>query len=293
MSDSQRDELTVEGGGLTARIAPQRGGRVTSIRSGEREWLIPDRSDDAALSGGTGDVFVRPGMGGWDECFPTVAACTVKVGDRSLTVADHGHLWNRPWKVEAHTPDRVSLSVVDPVFGFIFLRTLSAFGAGLRFEYEVSFPNNGVSYLEGDVPWLWSLNPQFLAEDQTVVRLPRSAGGQLVGSRGERVELGDGALLCELAAGEGRRAFLPADRRTDHATLRHPGGAGLVMRWDPSQLPYLGLWWGRGEAADQLSIGIGPTTGLGDHLDRAYEMGRCGVLGPGQELSWWLELERG
>ncbi|MFJ5266059.1 hypothetical protein ACIQAC_36930 [Streptomyces sp. NPDC088387] len=65
---------------------PAHGGRWTSLRAGDREWLwhrdAPERQRVAP-----GDAFVD--AGGLEECVPTVRG-----------TPDHGDAWSRPWTVD-------------------------------------------------------------------------------------------------------------------------------------------------------------------------------------------------
>jgi hypothetical protein len=66
----------------------QHGGRWTSLRAEDREWLWtnPDAAVVAARATvSPGDPFVD--AGGVEECFPTVRG-----------EPDHGHAWSRPWR---------------------------------------------------------------------------------------------------------------------------------------------------------------------------------------------------
>lgn len=72
---------------LVAEVDLAAGGRWTSLRAGEREWLWhhPDPAVRAARSAARpGDPFVD--AGGGEECLPTVGG-----------VPDHGSLWTAPW----------------------------------------------------------------------------------------------------------------------------------------------------------------------------------------------------
>ena len=69
--------------GLTSTVDLAHGGRWTSLRAGDREWLW-SRPDPAREAVRAGDAFVD--AGGLEECLPTVRG-----------KPDHGAVWSRPW----------------------------------------------------------------------------------------------------------------------------------------------------------------------------------------------------
>ena len=88
--------IELQGGATRVRIVPALGGRIVSLVALGREWLwtneaLPAREPaDGASYGETGD------SGGYDECFPTVAACNIPNGVArfgGLALPDHGELW--------------------------------------------------------------------------------------------------------------------------------------------------------------------------------------------------------
>jgi hypothetical protein len=68
---------------LVSTVDLAHGGRWTSLRAGDREWLW-SRPDPARETARPGDAFVD--AGGLEECLPTVRG-----------KPDHGAAWSRPW----------------------------------------------------------------------------------------------------------------------------------------------------------------------------------------------------
>jgi hypothetical protein len=76
---------------VTATVDLSHGGRWTSLRAGEREWLW-SRPDPARSRVRPGDPFVD--AGGLEECIPTVRG-----------TPDHGDAWSSPWTSLVEGPD--------------------------------------------------------------------------------------------------------------------------------------------------------------------------------------------
>ncbi|MFF7981491.1 hypothetical protein ACFZDK_20565 [Streptomyces sp. NPDC007901] len=93
------------------------GGRWTSLRHGDREWLWR-REDPGRDAVAPGDVFAD--AGGLEECVPTVRG-----------TPDHGDAWSRAWTREG-TTDRVHCE------RFTLTRELSATADGVEAAYALT-----------------------------------------------------------------------------------------------------------------------------------------------------------
>lgn len=104
---------------IAIRTDPAHGGRWTSLRAGEREWLW-HRPDPARATARPGDAFVD--AGGLEECIPTVRG-----------TPDHGDAWSRPWQRDGDTD---TLHCPD----FVLSRRIDRIDSGppvLRIRYEL------------------------------------------------------------------------------------------------------------------------------------------------------------
>lgn len=278
--------LSLAGGGLRAKVRPAEGGRIVSLRGAGREWLVPDRSaSQARLTGpltapgrvGLGPGFVRPGMGGWDECLPTIAPCTLD-GRR---FPDHGEVWSRAWVVRAVGLGRIELEVALEAVPLVLRRSVIATARGLRLDYELE------STARVPQPVLWSAHPQFAANG---VRLETDPASETLVGADLRPVSWPGAAVTDLPDGSGIKLFAPVGTRVSRAELTHVSGARLRMSWDPDQLPYLGLWWDNRQCASVPAVAIEPTTGLGDDAAQAAGAGLVRVVGPRESLRWHIDL---
>ena len=99
-------ELTIEGRGASARIAPARGAIVTALAVGGRDVLFMDRATllDPAKSVRGGIPLLFPFAGRLD-------------GDRlahaGTTMKQHGFGRNRSWRVVAQAPDALTVALED------------------------------------------------------------------------------------------------------------------------------------------------------------------------------------
>ncbi len=265
--------LVTRGGGLTSVVDPQRGGKIISLVDDFGiEWLA--QADPDATPGGAS--FIDAEMAGWDECAPSIAACTIG----GVSVPDHGDLWDIPFGVEDQT-----LTAIGTSLGYRFERDISATEDGLLLSYRAET-------IGGSIPFLWAAHPQFVAPPGTRVELPVKE--QLV------VDVLDARLPLhrwspELAsidtvphAGT-RKLYVDPERPAHGAHLVRGDGARLAIEWS-RQCPYLGLWFDNAAISREPVIAIEPSTGYFDSLERAVASSSVAWLTPGRPLSWWVRL---
>lgn len=255
------------------------GGRWTSLRAGEREWLWqnPAVSLAARAEARPGTAFVD--AGGGEECFPSVT------GDPADGL-DHGDVWCRPWVGE---PGDAAARTRD---GLTLRRRMRHRDDHLRVDYTVSGPP-GASVLHAvhllldlsedarvHVPGLPAVLVPGHPEAGTVSRTqwPDGAGVPL-----DRLGPDDGTARCAVVA-------------ADAVEIRD-GGHALALRWGtPSGAPVSFLVWrnmgGWPAASPYRSFGIEPMLGATTSLIDADDA-ELAVLGPGGTLDWWLEIGAG
>src|SRR5580698_856348 len=80
------------------------------------------------------------------------------------------------------------------------------------------------------------------------------------------------------------------------ALYRSEFGQGLVVRFDPNALPFLGLWicsgaWPSTGVAKQYTVAIEPTTSDSDSLESAVRNGTSRTLNAREHFKWRLDFE--
>jgi galactose mutarotase-like enzyme len=315
MEAVEKENVVISAGECSVTILPHLGGKIASILIGDRELLqsplAPYAARTRSMSFDAGDA------SGWDECLPSVAACTVKTEAGKATIPDHGDLWRVEWKgrdqgignreQEPNTlrGDCFSLPLVlERTVGL----TESAAGWNLRLDYTLinvgSFP----------APWSWAAHPLFVAEagDRIVLpssietlRLEGSAGGRL-GKRGDTVN-GPVATLAngrrsDLSVAKGPESKIgdklfagPLGYAENWCALERPkAGVRIKVGFDPVATPYLGLWicysgWPDRPGKKQTCVAMEPATAPVDSLAKTGVWSR--VLGAGKTFSWTMTVD--
>lgn len=284
MSGPDASGPVVRGGGVELRIAPGRGARIVSLRTGSREWLVEDRTAPDRL----GDAFVRPGLGGWDEVAPTVSA---EVGDDGSAFADHGEAWSSPWSLAAEGDDRVVTTLALSSSPVDLERRATGSAAGVRLGYCAL--NRSSEYL----PFLWSAHPLFAPRPGTILTLhdeEGQAGGFAADEefpiRGAKRRLPAAIRFEDLARRGPVKLFAPAATAISAAWLRDPDGTALRMSWGGDPRLHLGLFADDGTLGGSPALAVEPCTGRSDSRRRAIAAAECLVLPPRAPTEWWIDL---
>lgn len=286
------DAWVVTHGAAQMVIVPERGGKLVSLRhlptGTEWLWLNPHLGWRPADP--TESYVQHHDLGGWDECFPTIAPTTVA----GVTWPDHGDVWWRRWESALEND---GLWMGTEGVGYRFERTIRPMPEGFRLDYAVS--NLG----KVPLPYLWCAHPLLCTQPPLELELagrPRIYLGNrsALGEEGERHRWPTIAerTLQTVGKPSGLAAKLFVEVETGEATLCHPGGATLSFRWPVEVLPILGLWlneegWSGAGSAPYCNLGVEPATGAPDDLAVALnEWGSARLLPPGARHEWWVEL---
>lgn len=257
------------------------GGRWTSLRAGEREWLWSNPAVSLAER-----AVVRSNMpfvdaGGGEECFPSVT------GDPAHG-HDHGDVWCRPWVGDPADAAARTRS------GLTLRRRLTDRGGVVRAEYEITDseegPVAGTGFVHA-VHLLWDVStaailrvpgtPEVAVQDHPRPgEITRGTWPDPVGARLDLLGPDDGSATCAVVASDVVE-ILDGDHAINLRWGSRPGIPTSFVLWRnlggwPAGNPY-------------RSIGIEPMIGATTGLAGA-DPGDLAHLGDTGTLSWWLEI---
>jgi hypothetical protein len=281
-------------GPVRLRALESPGGRITSLRFGDVEWLAPPVRPHHATAVETRD-WGSCDASGWDECFPNVGRGPVPWD------ADHGDVWRHPTRWEVEPGGATARGVTDvraPCRNYRFVREVTVTPTGVRVAYQVR--NRGATAL----PWAWAQHAMLAADDRTSLVLPEEVAvdvegvfgpgpaGAAVGRVLRTGLLGPRLDLCEMT-GRAVKLWLRDPLPAWVAVVRD----GAWLAWDlaASSVPSVGLWLNRGgwDAAGRRldHVGVEPAFGRSDDPLRATA-GRAPVA-PGETVQWRCALRFG
>ncbi len=305
-----KENVLIRNGDLRVVLSPHLGGKIASIQLKGKELLqeplAPARPRTHELA------FDESDASGWDECLPSVAACTVEGPNGPVAVPDHGDLWRVVWEPLGDGGTSVRLGASCFSLPLHLERTLDLAPANsgwtLRLDYTLS--NRG----SHSVPWSWAAHPLFAVEPGDRIELPASiatlrvegSAGQRLGKAGDvvawphaRLTDGDIADLSRVesaASGVGEKLFAgPVEPSSAWGVLHRPSaGVRIRVSFDAAKTPYLGLWlcyggWPERPGPKQNCVALEPATAPVDSLAQTGDWSR--VLAPGATESWQMAVD--
>ena len=309
------ENVLIQAGVCSLTILPHLGAKIASIRIGNQELLQaplgPLTSRTRTMSFDAGDA------SGWDECLPSVAACTVSTPAVTAHVPDHGDLWRVAWEAPGSGTRQQGSGGTVALRGECFSLplvlerrlALREVDEGWRLDLDYKLTNVG-GY---PVPWSWAAHPLFAVEPGDRIVLPQSvhalrvegSGGRL-GKNGDTISwpvatlAGGGSTDLSVAqspeSGIGDKLFAgPLVESENWCALERPS-AHLRIRvvLDSSVTPYLGLWicyggWPDRPGPKQTCVAIEPATAPVDSLAETGPWSRW--LEPGACAQWTMRVD--
>lgn len=315
--DGQKENVVIQAGACSLTVLPAYGGKIASLTVDGQQLLQTPLARIAPRNRDMG--FEKSDASGWDECLPSVAACTVSTGAGSAQVPDHGDLWRVEWTEASpnHAEENGAGSSVHLVGKCFSLPldlertlTLSETRVGWRLSLLYKLTNRG----SFEAPWSWAAHPLFAAAAGDRVILPDSIRTlRLEGSGGERLGKGGAAVswpLATLADGStsdlsvaqsaeteiGDKLFAgPLAAAENWCALERPSaGVRIRVSFDPAATPYLGLWicyggWPERPGPKQTCVALEPATAPVDSLATSGSWSR--TLRPGASFSWPMVVD--
>ncbi len=305
------EAVTVDNDVLALTLVPALGGKLASLRDQRtgREWLwrhprlpyqlVPHGSSYVALAD----------TGGWDECFPTVAACAYPSAPwAGAALQDHGELWSQTAALEVETtPAAVTLRTrwqgVALPYTFERALTVAAGSATVRLAYACR------NHAGAPMAVIWSAHPLLAIAPGMQLKVPSTArfncwatvpGGLLPAQQGLTFPLTAGGHdLSTLPPASAALALKlwsdPLPAQAGWAALAAPDGE-LRFSWDPAELPQMAFWlnlgaWAYDGGEPYYNLGLEPCFGAQDSLAEAVEVHRLhATLPPGGEKTWALTV---
>ncbi|HEX5436748.1 MAG TPA: hypothetical protein VFW98_06295 [Gemmatimonadaceae bacterium] len=294
-------------------IAPSLGGRIISLEMAGREWLWQNPAVSARQPDDDAPYTVATDGGGYDECFPTVGACTIptwipRYG--GVELPEHGELWSRSTEFTLETQPRGADG------GALRARCIwEGERMPYRFERTVCVEPSGAAVMSYAVlntgaerlPFLWAAQPlmpltpatRLLLPEGMRVRVFAQQGIELFGPNAEHIwpRLRTAAGVVDLshpdAVGQRYACTLFFDMKVGQAAVEE-GSARLTVTFDVHDVPNMGLWinkrgWGPFRRRSSAHLALAPCIGAPDTLSDALgAWNAVHWLEPGETRRWTL-----
>jgi galactose mutarotase-like enzyme len=310
MIGAEEENVLIQAGGCRLTILPKLGGKIASIRVKERELLqaplAPYGPRTRTMSFDAGDA------SGWDECLPSVAACTVETAQGPAAVPDHGDLWRVAWQEIAKSANSATFRGECFSLPLTLVRTITLTPTDKGYRIHADYKVTNTSARE--TPWAWSAHPGYAAEEGDILSLPDSIKAlRIEWTRNDRLDKSNGTAAWPIAklttggetdlrvstkahSGVGDKLFVgPLAAKENWVALERPkAGVRLRVSFDAAATPYLGLWicqdgYPEGDGIKQHCVAMEPTTAPVDSLAITGPWSR--TLAPGESYFWPMTLD--
>lgn len=302
IKQAQDKAIVLESNHLRVVVEPQNGGKIRSFFSKETatEYLYQDTRTTFSHKG-----FSFRDISGFDECFPTVAPCVYVEGPlKGHSLGDHGLLWQDPWEVSIQD-NSVKMGKGIPSLDCHFERICRLEDTqSLRLDYRIT------NYSKGPIEYLYSAHPLIGVAEDTRMEIPKNSGQVYLALASENIDLPKNSWLDYSVLDQKIvsvpysfknesfvKFFIPQQPTARPAIRQLNTGEALLLDYDQSQLPYLGVLVFQGYDAfndgtfkNMIFLGLEPTTGVGDDLPTCHSTNTVATLLPGQEVRFWITM---
>lgn len=314
--DPTRNNILLRAGESSLKIFPALGGKIASLHLAGREWLwtsdvTPYRVPDETMRGDDASYVELADTGGYDECLPTVGACTLPEATPAfggLRLPDHGELWSQQPSVDVsrgRQGEQVTLTWLGRRMPYRFERSATLAADG-RLTMRYAMNNLG----KAPLPFLWSAHPLLPLTDYTRLHLPLGARMRVDAVHG----LPAATMLADhrwpvLRAGERDLDLAQPSATTDGTACKvfldlpagsvvagiEEEGVRLDVTLDGGEVTHFGLWinnrgWTPFEhGRPYRNLGFEPCIGAPDSLANALGGWESAAwLAPGESRTWTL-----
>lgn len=265
---------TLTNGVVAVSVVPALGAKLLSLAHvWGREWMWHPPGTLKLFTNDYGDSFSQGTIVGADECFPTIAPCTVQ----GRELPRHGEVWSQPWNLDEAACARGTIVTHHRLrrAPFTLIREVSTQGPEVRLRYRVQ------NHSADREPFLWAFHPLMTVLEGDTLIYPRVVTEVRVGASSfPGVRGGDvwtwpqplPALDLSRFTLESDRASVKCFARAQSDTsvfLRAANGECLEFGWSALEMPFIGLWLSRGAWNGYHHVAIEPTNADCDSLAEA------------------------
>ncbi len=291
------ESVVLENRELQLTVVPHVGGKMVSLvrKESGREFLLQPTARLGTASYGA--RFEDHAPSGFDECFPTVAACEYPQG---VAIPDHGEVWSRPWSHRV-LQDGLELAISGYAFRYELRKTISLENNSVIIRYCLE-NRSGQRFA-----YIWSAHPLLKVEPGCGILLPPDvqrvfvnwASDPTLGKFGEchNWPIARGEDSSRVQSVERRRAIklFASPATVGCAALHYPAtDESIAFAFGLDHVPHLGVWICEGGWPDphngQYTVAIEPCSGMPDSLAEAVQRSQNQWLGPDETREWEVRI---
>lgn len=284
---------------LTAIVLPEHGGKVASLVYRPQNWeLLFQNSKGGFREASRGDDFSDYEACGFDDAFPTVDACEVQLGGRTVQYPDHGELWSAAFTAEA-CGETLCLRWQSPELGYTYEKQLRLVEDRLVCTYRIHNPGTE------PLPALWVCHCLVHCEPDMRILMPLEV--TQVENTFTSDWLGQAEATLSYPKAQGPRGALDLQTMPTDGALKYYAASAVKegccryeypvshmaaqLEYDSAMLPYLGFWATGGGYRSDVNCALEPANGYYDNIDNARRHNACPVLNPEETWNFTLSIQ--
>jgi len=314
------DKIRLQNRHVEVTVVPAAGGKIIELidRRNGRNWLWSNPHIPIARASRGADFNREQDSGGWDEILLSMKPGKIRsASDHFQAIPDHGDLIGCEWSIEELlvtpagdvTCDMIAIGTSAP---YRFKRQIRLAHDEPVVHMNYSLTNEG----DESLPCYWCAHPLLAVEPDTRIEIQGHLPLRVDDAPTRKHAAADSEQLWpKLMLQNGKSMDLSRSFAADGAQrtfaskifVRSPetgvarvvlgeNGARLTLRFDPVELPWLGIWinnhaWSGCGSEPYTNLGLEPATTPCDSVNAAIENDAVPWLPPGEHRNWSLSVE--
>ncbi|HKJ30246.1 MAG TPA: hypothetical protein VKA34_00395 [Balneolales bacterium] len=299
--------FSIDNDHLKLSFIPSLGGKMAELNSKKTGTQFLQEPQSQYKTASYGDPFENYDTSGFDECFPTIEDTHFSINgseeQEEIFLPDHGELWSRPWNYDVDG-DRVKLSIQGVRLDYEFSKEISLHDNKIQISYSVK--NNA----DFGFAYLWSAHPLLNVQPGNQVYLADPIEEVFLNGTSDE-KLGDYGDILPWPFLDNETNYSEVQQKKLNSAVKvfthrlKKGCAGiykpktdesLVYHFDTNEIPFLGIWLCYGGWPDHtdnkhLTVGLEPTNGRPDSVQKAKDRKECPFLEAGATDTWTLTID--
>lgn len=286
-------------------VSPQFGGKITSMRNRETDTEFlqqPLTGINEIPKPEYGMKFLPPYSFGFDECFPTISACSFLLNGEQCSLPDYGEVWNREWKVKERK-NLIEMQIEGEKIDYKLSKRITLC------DNEVLITYNLLNFGDTAFEYLWSPHPLLLIKENDEILLPEEItevetyfSTDSNYQKGEKISwplgLKNGKISNKIPGfktGFAAKIFAKNLRSKKVGLYRKTENQSIIFDFTHSAVQYLGIWmtyggWPEKSMNKEYAVALEPTTTSTDSLQEALREGTARHIKAGQSQKWSLKI---
>lgn len=295
--------LQLENDKLRVIVVPMPGGKIASLIKKDKNFeIFFQAKTDEFMKPSLYSGFAEFDASGFDDCFPSVDSCSVKIENRLVEYPDHGEIWSKAMTCSIDD-GTVSLRCDSEILLYSYEKKIYLTGETLNIDYTIINTGNE------SFPCIWTMHGLINCEEDMEILLP--AGTETVTIVQDSKILGTPGTVHrypDAVLDDGNIYHLNRVNRRDADKTEkfyingniHKGICGVYypsrdvtykIIFDNGKLPYLGVWITEGGFRGDYNMALEPSNGFYDSIDIARNNDKLQTLMPGQKLVFGIKIE--